>query len=440
MSAASAPLAQGWNSPLRRGLLLFAAMFVIVVVVGMVQGTASILLILTQATGFALIALGLNIQWGYGGLFNFAIMGFLMVGGASTVFLSYPVNIAFWESDGPMMLGRALIAFIVGVVLVLAARRVDRIGITGKWRATIVALAWFAGYIIYRTQIDPAAAYIESTAGFVGGLGLHPVLGWLFGGLVSAVIAFYIGKISLGLRTDYLAIATIGISEILRALIKNMDWLTRGTMTVSPMPWPTPLPQQLQATGMSIPDSFMYARLMFLGIAVLFLVVAFVLVQRAYGGPWGRMMRAIRDNHISAGSMGKDVTGRQLELFIFGSILMGIGGAILATFTQIFDPSGYQPINHTFMIWVMVIVGGAGNNWGVVLGAFLIYIVWVISDPLAQMIFLNLSQLTSNLGWGAIPEIDSRALQMRVFVLGVVITIALRYAPKGLIPEVVKRG
>ncbi len=439
MSAAS-PARADWNSPLRRGLLLFAAMFIMVVVIGLVQGTASILLILTQATGFALIALGLNIQWGYGGLFNFAIMGFLMVGGASTVFLSYPVNMAFWESDGPMMLGRALIAFLIGVALVMLARRSDRIGITGKWKTTLVVLAWFAGYIIYRTQIDPAAAYIESTAGFVGGLGLHPVLGWAFGGLVSAVIAFYIGKISLGLRTDYLAIATIGISEILRALIKNMDWLTRGTMTVSPMPWPTPLPQQLQAAGLSIPDSFIYARLMFLGIAVLFLVIAFVLVQRVYGGPWGRMMRAIRDNHISAASMGKDVTGRQLELFVFGSILMGIGGAILATFTQIFDPSGYQPINHTFMIWVMVIVGGAGNNWGVVLGAFLIYIVWVISDPLAQLIFLNLSQLTSNIGWGAIPEIDSRALQMRVFVLGVVITIALRYAPKGLLPEVVKRG
>jgi len=439
MSAASAPQS-GWSSPLRRGLLLFAAMFVMVVVVGMVQGSASILLILTQATGFALVALGLNIQWGYGGLFNFAIMGFLMVGGASTVFLSYPVNMAFWESDGPMMLGRALAAFLVGVALVMLARRADRIGIRGKWKAFVVALAWFAGYVIYRTQIDPAAAYIESTAGFVGGLGLHPVLGWAFGGLVSAVIAFYIGKISLGLRTDYLAIATIGISEILRALIKNMDWLTRGTMTVSPMPWPTPLPQQLQAAGLSIPDSFVYARLMFLGIAVIILIAAFILVQRAYGGPWGRMMRAIRDNHISAGSMGKDVTGRQLELFVFGSILMGIGGAILATFTQIFDPSGYQPINHTFMIWVMVIVGGAGNNWGVVLGAFLIYIVWVISDPLAQLIFLNLSQLTSSIGWGAIPEIDSRALQMRVFVLGVVITVALRYAPKGLIPEVVKRG
>jgi branched-chain amino acid transport system permease protein len=440
MTAASNPASSGWDSPLRRGILLFIAMFVIVAIVGVVQGTASMLLILTQATGFALVALGLNIQWGYGGLFNFAIMGFLMVGGASTVFLSYPVNMAFWESEGPMMLGRALAAFIVGVALVMLARRVNRIGITGKARAVVVALAWFAAYIFYRTQIDPAAAYIEQTAGFVGGLGLHPVLGWLFGGLVSAVIAYYIGKISLGLRTDYLAIATIGISEILRALIKNMDWLTRGTMTVSPMPWPTPLPQALQAGGASIPESFIYARLMFLGIAVIMLAIAFVLIQRAYGGPWGRMMRAIRDNHIAAGSMGKDVKGRQLELFIFGSILMGIGGAILATFTQIFDPSGYQPINHTFMIWVMVIVGGAGNNWGVLLGSFLIYIVWVVSDPLAQLIFQNLSSLTDSIGWGAIPEIDSRSLQMRVFVLGVVISIALRYAPKGLIPEVVKRG
>lgn len=434
-----ASLSARLQNPLSRGLLLFAAMFVMVAITGFVQGGASILLILTQATAFALIALGLNIQWGYGGLFNFAIMGFLMVGGASTVFLSYPVNADFWASDGPMMLGRALLAFLFGLVLVLAARQSHRIGITGKLKTTLVVLAWFAAYIVYRSQIDPAAAYIESTAGFVGGLGLNPVLGWAFGGLVSAVIAFYIGKISLGLRTDYLAIATIGISEILRALIKNMDWLTRGTMTVSPMPWPTPLPQNLQAMGFSISDSFIYARLGFFALAVVILVVAFVIVQRAYGGPWGRMMRAIRDNHIAASSMGKNVTGRQLELFIFGSILMGIGGAMLATFTQIFDPSGYQPINHTFMIWVMVIVGGAGNNWGVVLGAFLIYIVWIISDPLAQLIFVNLSVLTDAIGWGAIPEIDSRALQMRVFVLGVVITIALRYAPKGLLPETVRR-
>jgi len=120
-------------------------------------------------------------------------------------------------------------------------------------------------------------------------------------------------------------------------------------------------------------------------------------------------------------------------------VLVGIGGAILVTFNQIFDPSSYQPLNHTFVIWVMVIVGGAGNNWGALLGAMLIYIVWVISDPLAQVIFVNLSNWSQSMGWGAIPEIDSRALQMRVFILGIIITVALRYAPRGLLPEVTQR-
>jgi branched-chain amino acid transport system permease protein len=302
-------------------------------------------------------------------------------------------------------------------------------------------VAWIIAYIVYRSQIDPAAAYIESAGGgWVGGLGLHPVLGWLFGGILAAGVAYVIGKICLGLRTDYLAIATIGISEIVRALLKNMDWLTRGTLTVSPIPWPVELPQELQKQGISITDSFVQARLGFLGIVVVILAVAFFLVQRAYGGPWGRMMRSIRDNHVAAASMGKNVTQRQLEIFILGSVLMGIGGAMLVTFGQIYDPGSFQPINHTFLIWVMIIVGGAGNNWGAVFGALLIYIAWMISDPVAQAVFNTISNWTTDLGWGAIPEIQSRASQMRVLVLGVVITIALRFAPRGLIPELVKRS
>ncbi len=425
---------------MQRSLWLFAGLFALFTVVGFVLGAANITLLLVQSFAFALIALGLNIQWGYGGLFNFGIMGFLMLGGAAVTFVSYPMNGAFWASEGPMMLGRALIAFGAGALLVVGARHADRIGITGRWKTALVIAAWAIAYLVYRSQIDPAVAYIESAGGgWVGGLGLHPILGWAFGGLLAAGVAYIIGKICLGLRTDYLAIATIGISEILRALLKNMDWLTRGTLTVSPIPWPVPLPQTLQAQGVSIADSFVYARLGFLAVVLVVLGLVFYLVQRAYGGPWGRMMRAIRDNHIAAASMGKNVTRRQLEVFILGSILMGIGGAIHVSFAQIYDPGSYQPINSTFLIWVMVIVGGAGNNWGAVFGALLIYLAWMISDPVAQALFNTISQWTSDLGWGAIPEIQSRASQMRVLVLGLVITIALRFAPRGLIPEVVRR-
>ncbi|MBK8084063.1 MAG: branched-chain amino acid ABC transporter permease [Devosia sp.] len=425
---------------LHRTATLFAGLFVLFTVIGLFLGAANISLLLVQSFAYALIALGLNIQWGYGGLFNFGIMGMLMLGGAAVTFVSFPVNAAFWGSDGPMLLGRALLAFAGGFVLVWGARHADRVGVRGGWKTALTVLAWIVAYIVYRSQIDPAAAYIETEGGgWIGGLGLHPVLGWVFGGVLAAGVAFVVGRICLGLRTDYLAIATIGISEIIRALLKNMDWLTRGTLTVSPIPWPTPIPQNLQAQGISIADSFIYARLGFLSLVIVILAIAFFFVQRAYGGPWGRMMRAIRDNHVAAASMGKNVTRRQLEIFILGSVLMGIGGAMLVSFQQIYDPGAYQPINHTFLIWVMVIVGGAGNNWGAVFGALLIYITWMISDPVAQWLFNGISGWSTDMGWGPIPEIQSRASQMRVFVLGVVITIALRYAPRGLIPEVVKR-
>jgi branched-chain amino acid transport system permease protein len=417
----------------RRSVMLFGLLFALFVFVGIATGVQYTTLLLVQSFAYALIALGLNIQWGYGGLFNFSIMGMLMLGGAAVTFTSSPVNPGFWASEGPMLLGRAVLGLAVGLALVWG---VGRIAVKGRLKAVLVVASWAAGYFIYRTQIDPAAAYIETTSGWVGGLGLNPVFGWILGGILAAGLALLMGKICLGLRTDYLAIATIGISEIIRALLKNMDWLTRGTKTVSPIPWPTPLPQDLQAAGMAVNDSFLYARLGFLAIAALILVVALFLVQRAYNGPWGRMMRAIRDNFISAGSMGKNVTQRQLELFVLGSVLMGIGGAMLVSFQQIYDPGAYQPINHTFLVWVMVIVGGAGNNFGAIFGGFLIYVAWMTSDQVAQAVLSTVSHWSTDLGWGAIPEIESRASQMRVFVLGIVITVAIRYFPRGLLPEV----
>jgi branched-chain amino acid transport system permease protein len=416
--------------------VFYLGLIVFVVLIGLWQGTANISLLLLQASALALVALGLNIQFGYGGLFNFGILGFLMIGGFAVTFVSYPVSPTFWTGEGPVLLLRAFIAFAAGFALVWAARRAP---LKGGWKAALVVLCWFVAYVLYRSQIDPAAEYIEKHDGFIGGLGLNPMLGWVFGGVLSAGVAWIIGKIALGLRSDYLAIATIGISEIIRALIKNADWLTRGTLTVSPIPWPVPTPGDYQDRGVDIAVSFVYARGGYILVTALVLAVVLFLIQRAYAGPWGRMMRAIRDNFIAANSMGKNVTARQLEIFVVGSVLMGIGGAMLVSILQIFDPGSYQPINHTFLIWVMVIVGGAGNNWGALLGAIVIYLIWVLSAPLSQALFYAVSGWSAQFGWGAIPDIDSRSLQMRVFVLGLVIVLALRYAPRGLIPEVVRR-
>jgi branched-chain amino acid transport system permease protein len=351
-----------------------------------------------------------------------------------------PINLTFWNSEGPLMLLKAIGAAAAGVVLVLAARQVKRLGASGTVTFWVTLLAWLVAYIFYRTQIDPAADYIEKNAGWVGGLGLPVWLGWVVGAGFAAGAAFVIGRISLGLRSDYLAIATIGMSEIIRAFVKNMDWLTRGTLTVSPVPWPTPTPDFFQEHGADVTWSFVEGRAGFLAVVVLVVALVLFAVERAYRGPWGRMMRAIRDNHVAAASMGKDVTKRQLELFVLGSGLMGLGGAILVSFNRLFDPGGYIPINHTFLIWVMVIVGGAGNSFGALFGAVFIYLVWTMSDPVSNVLFDWASSVSVGFGWPAIPEIDARSSQMRVFVLGLVITLALRFAPRGLIPEVVRRS
>ncbi len=423
-----------------RYIAAFAGLFALIVAVAMFMGTPFTVRLLVEAFAFALIAMGLNIQWGFGGLFNFGILGMMMVGGFAVTFVSFPVNMAFWESSGPLMLGQTIIAALIGAVLIFFSHRVQRFGITGKWRGTVIVLAWFVAYVIFRSQMDPAATYIIRESGWVGGLGLPVILGWAFGGVLAAGVGYLVGKVSLGLRADYLAIATIGIAEILRAVIKNVEWLTRGTLTVSPVPWPVPNPQAWQSWGADPTTSFIYARAGYLALVVAFVAMALFLIHRAYNAPWGRMMRAIRDNYIAAGSMGKDVTGRQLEIFVFGSVLMGIGGAMLVSFVGIYDPSSYQPINHTFIIWVMLIVGGSGNNFGALFGGIFIYIIWMLSEPLSQALFQWLSMFSSDMGWGRIPDIESRSVQMRVFVLGLVITIALRFAPKGILPERVNRN
>ena len=165
----------------------------------------------------------------------------------------------------------------------------------------------------------------------------------------------------------------------------------------------------------------------------------FFLLHRAYHAPWGRMIRAIRDNEISSAAMGKDINKRRLEIFVLGCILMGLGGGMLGTFNSLFDPQGYLPLNHTFLVLVMVILGGPGNNLGTIFGAVAVYIIWIMSEPLALFLMqLAVAFGEGAFGWDAPSNMDSRALQARVLVIGMLITLVLRFAPKGLLPEKIK--
>ena len=344
-----------------------------------------------------------------------------------TMLFSFPVNDTFWNSNGPVLLGGFALEVFVVIAVVVGLTQLHRLGVNRKYQTPVVIISIIFAFLILNNSLSPIARSIETEAGFIGGLGLPVYLGWAVGGVLAAIIAYLIGKTCLGLRSDYLAIATLGFAEIIKAVLKNADWLTRGTLTVSPLPWPVPTPNDI---------GFVAARALYLSLTAVMVVIIFILLQRAYQAPWGRMMRTIRDNETAAAAMGKDVNFRRLEIFVFGSALMGIGGAVLVTFSRIFDPSGFAPLHHTFIVWVMVILGGAGNNLGAIFGAVAIYIIWTMAEPVTLVLFSLVSEFgVAWFNWEPPSDLMSRALQMRVFIIGLTITLALRFVPRGLIPE-----
>ena len=166
----------------------------------------------------------------------------------------------------------------------------------------------------------------------------------------------------------------------------------------------------------------------------LVLLVILYLLQIAVKSPWGRMMRAIRDNEVSANAMGKDIKKRHLQVFIIGSAIVGIAGAMLTTLDGQFTPVSYQPLRYTFLIWIMVIVGGSGNNFGSIIGAFLIWFFWIQSEPLGLWL---LSFITSHISDTNIikSHLLENAAHIRLMFMGVILLATLRFAPRGLIPE-----
>ena len=159
-----------------------------------------------------------------------------------------------------------------------------------------------------------------------------------------------------------------------------------------------------------------------------------ILSQRALNSPWGRMMRAIRDNETAAEAMGKDVTARHLQIFILGSAICGIAGAMMTTLDGQLTPGTYQPLRFTFLIWVMVIVGGSGNNLGSVLGGMLIWWLWVQVEPMGVAL-MNLVTAGMTDGSALKAHLLESTAHMRLLTMGIILLVVLRFSPRGLIPE-----
>ncbi len=303
-------------------------------------GLASYLVFfLIQALIYAVVSLGLNLQWGYTGLFNIGVGGFFLIGSYTFAILCGP----------------------------------------------------------------PYATHL-------GGFGLPWVVGVLAAIGLSAIGGLIVGLPTLRLREDYLAIATIGIAVTLQLVALNARGLTGGSRGAESIPRPF-----AELVSNNSLNNVVYMLLM-----VLIVVVIYFALEAMVRSPWGRVLKAIREDEAAASSLGKNPFSFRLQAFVIGCAIMGLGGALNASFVGFIAPTDFLPI-FTFEIWAMLIVGGSGNNRGAVLGSVLVWALWTGTGSLTQAV------LPSDL------QIKGGALQ--VVLIGLVLMLMLVLRPRGIMGE-----
>ena len=447
-------------------IIAYIIMLGLIILVGFFQSWSIALSILCFCLISAVMTMGANIQWGYAGLINFGIMGYTALGGLAAVLVSVPPVREAWQVGGLNMI---LSAFLIAL-MVFSIRFIIKKYNKSNNRNYGIALVIIVGLILLRLISGPAIESIEAvspaTTGFLGGMGLPILFSWIVGAFFAGGLAYVIGKIALGLRADYLAIATLLISEIVIAVIKHEDWLSRGVKNVIGLKRPVPYEIDLQTKEwfinlvakfnhgtlnlitdtlekeqilkqLVIEGSTVFVKLCFAGLFSVVVIILLIITQKALYSPWGRMMRAIRDNEEAANAMGKNVVKQHLLIFVLGSAIVGIAGAMMVTYDGLFTPGSYRPMRYTFLIWVMVIVGGSGNNFGAVLGGFAVWFLWIEAAPIA--LFL-ISFFTSGLA-----ETNEFKLHLiesipyfRFLMMGIGLLLIMRYRPKGILPEKIK--
>jgi branched-chain amino acid transport system permease protein len=289
------------------------------------------------ASIYALLSLGLNLQWGYTGLFNVGIAGFYAIGAYTSALLTTPPS--------PYHLG---------------------------------------------------GLHLPMPVGILGAL------------LASGLLAYLVGRPTLRLREDYLAIATVSIAETLRLVLKNAAWLTNGVQGLRDIPRP------LQQAFGSFYD------LWYLGLLLSIVAGVYLASERLIRSPWGRVLKAIREDEAVAASVGKNVLRFKMQALLLGAMMMGLGGSLYAHYVKFISPDTFNPLMGTFLVWVMLMAGGSGNNRGAVVGAAVIWGLWSLSDILTNRLPAPL---------------DTRASYLRVMLIGFVLQGILLKRPQGLVPE-----
>ncbi|MEQ8248726.1 MAG: branched-chain amino acid ABC transporter permease [Alphaproteobacteria bacterium] len=292
------------------------------------------------ASFYSLSSLGLNLQWGFTGLFNVGIVGFFAIGAYTSAILTGP-------------------------------------------------------------------AYPDT---MFGGFGLWFPIGFVGAILTSGFAAFLIGFVTLRLREDFLAISTFGIAVSIQLVTLNFESLTRGPNGMYSLP--RPLSGYFESGTLD--------NLLYLILCLSIIAVVYWAFERMVRSPWGRVLRSIRDDEVAAAALGKNVFAVRLQSFVVGSAVMGLAGAMYANFLGFISPLDFIPI-FTFQVFVMLIVGGSGNNLGALLGGLVVWGIWSGSDQIISSILP--------------PTIQTQAAAARIVLIGLILAVMLLYRPAGLLRE-----
>jgi branched-chain amino acid transport system permease protein len=302
-----------------------------------------------------------------------------------------------------------MLAYLSFFLTVVAINAIACLGLNLQWGFAGLFNVGVAGFVAvgaYTSALLTAAP----AAGRLGGFELPILVGWIAAMLVSGAAAAAIGALTLRLRADYLAITTFGIATCIQLVALNAEHLTGGPFGIAFIPRPF--------------ASLAGASTLF-GLANLALVagvcaVVFVLLDRLTHSPWGRVLRAVREDEEAARSLGKSANRYRLQAFVIGAMLMGLAGAVQAQFFGFIAPESYLP-TLTFQIWVMLVVGGSGNHRGAVLGAALVWALWTLSGGAFAALLPA--------------DLQARAASLRIVAIGVVLSGMLLWRPRGLLGE-----
>ncbi len=274
-------------------------------------------------------------------------------------------------------------------------------GQTGLFNVGVAAFVAIGAY-------TSALLTTPAGAGHAAGYGLPIFVGWLGAMAAAGGASLLVGLMTLRLRADYLAITTFGVAVTVGLVMQNAEHLTGGAFGISDIPRPFA----------SLADRPLLFGAASLALVALVTTAAYVALERLVHSPWGRVLRAIREDELAAASLGKNPAHYRLQAFAIGGALMGLSGAVHAHFIGFIAPDNYQA-SLTFQIWAMLIVGGAGSSRGALLGAVLVWGLWSATGLATGALFP--------------PEDQARAAALRIVAIGVLLAAMIVLRPRGLI-------